>query len=258
METRANYVLIGVFTLAVILGAFGFVWWFQRAGDAGSRASYEVVFDGSVSGLRTGSAVNFNGVRVGEVYDIQLDATDPRRVYVQIGVASHIPVRADTKAGLETQGLTGIAVVALIGGKLDAPPIVAESGKLPRITAETSQMQDLMQAARTVMSRVDKMLVENEQQIKEMIVEIGAAGKSVKEAADTLGNEIGAAGKSVKEAADTLGNSAEPTLKEYRLLAQDARRAVGDIARFFRELEKNPSQLVFGKKNTEAPAQQRR
>ena len=240
METRANYVLIGVFTLAVILGAFGFVWWFQRAGDAGSRATYEVVFDGSVSGLRAGSAVNFNGVRVGEVYDIQLDVNDPRRVFVQIGVASHIPVRADTKAGLETQGLTGIAAVALTGGKLDAPPIVAESGKLPRITAETTQMQDLMQAAKTVMSRVDKMLIENEQHIKEMIVEIGAAGKSV------------------KEAADTLGNSAEPTLKEYRLLAQDARRAVGDIARFFRELEKNPSQLVFGKKNTEPPAQQRR
>ena len=34
METRANYLLIGVFTLAVIFGAFGFVWWFQRAGDA--------------------------------------------------------------------------------------------------------------------------------------------------------------------------------------------------------------------------------
>ena len=40
METRANYVLIGVFTLAVIVGAFGFVWWFERASDSGSRVSY--------------------------------------------------------------------------------------------------------------------------------------------------------------------------------------------------------------------------
>jgi phospholipid/cholesterol/gamma-HCH transport system substrate-binding protein len=39
METRANYLLIGVFTLAVIFGAFGFVWWFQRVGDVSSRAN---------------------------------------------------------------------------------------------------------------------------------------------------------------------------------------------------------------------------
>ena len=29
METRANYVLIGAFTLAVVLAGFGFVLWFS-------------------------------------------------------------------------------------------------------------------------------------------------------------------------------------------------------------------------------------
>ena len=235
METRANYVLIGVFTLVVILGAFGFVWWFERAGTASTRASYEVVFDGSISGLRTGSAVNFNGVRVGEVYGIRLDAGDPRRVIVQIGIASHIPVRADTKAGLESQGLTGIAAVSLIGGRMDAPPLQAEKGMAPRLSAETTQSQDLMQSAKTAMGRVDKMLKENEQQIKEMITQIGAAAKSVREVADNLGETTG------------------PTLKEYQQLAKDARRAVADISRFVRELEKNPSQIIFGRSNAPAP-----
>jgi phospholipid/cholesterol/gamma-HCH transport system substrate-binding protein len=67
METRANYVLIGLFTLAVIAGAFGFVYWFNTIGGAGERATYRIVFDGSVSGLRTGASVLFNGIRVGEV-----------------------------------------------------------------------------------------------------------------------------------------------------------------------------------------------
>ena len=39
METRANYVLIGLFTLAVIVGAFGFVYWFNTIGGAGERAA---------------------------------------------------------------------------------------------------------------------------------------------------------------------------------------------------------------------------
>ena len=45
METRANYVLIGAFTLAVVLGVFGFVYWFQNIGGTGERAFYKVQFE---------------------------------------------------------------------------------------------------------------------------------------------------------------------------------------------------------------------
>lgn len=243
METRANYVLVGVFTLAVILGAFGFVWWFERVGDQGARTVYEVLYEGSVAGVRRGSAVNFNGIRAGEVYSLDLDKGNPNRVIVQIGISPATPVRSDTKAGLEYQGLTGIAAVSLTGGRLDAPPIVAEKGKLPRLVADVSQSQDLMQTANKVVGRIDKMLIENEQQIKEMIVQIGAAGKSVRDAADTLG-----------KTADSLGKTAEPTLLEYQHLAKDARRAVGEITKLVRDLEKNPSQIVWGKKTSPTPS----
>ena len=39
METRANYVLIGLFTLAVIVGAFGFVYWFHHVGGVARAAT---------------------------------------------------------------------------------------------------------------------------------------------------------------------------------------------------------------------------
>ncbi len=123
METKANYVVTGLFTLAVIVGAFGFIFWFQRTGGSGGEAAYRVVFDGSVAGLRTGAAVTFNGIRVGEVADLALDARDPRKVVALFKLERAVPVRADTKAGLAFQGLTGLAEVSLTGGSADAGPL---------------------------------------------------------------------------------------------------------------------------------------
>ena len=116
METRANYVLIGVFTLAVVVGIFAFVWWFQRLGTGEAKATYEIYFDGPVSGLRRGAGVNFNGIRVGEVQSLALVPDIPRAVVAIVEVAKSTPIRTDTKVTLEYQGLTGIASVALIGG----------------------------------------------------------------------------------------------------------------------------------------------
>ena len=63
METRANYVVTGAFTLAVIAGVFSFIFWFHNSGSGGERASYRVVFTGSVSGLRSGGSTAFASAR---------------------------------------------------------------------------------------------------------------------------------------------------------------------------------------------------
>ena len=121
METRARYALIGVFMLAVIVAGFAFVYWLNNTGGIGARASYQVRFQSSVSGLLVGSAVLFNGIRVGEVTDLQLDAKNPSNVIATIGVVPGTPIRADTDVNVETQGLTGGAVISLRGGSGDAP-----------------------------------------------------------------------------------------------------------------------------------------
>ena len=114
METRANYVVIGMFTLAVVAGVFGFVYWFQNIGGTGERAIYRVEFEGSVSGLRTGGSVLFNGIRVGEVTGLALNPKRPQAVIATISIDKSIAVRSDTEAGLEFQGLTGIASAEFI------------------------------------------------------------------------------------------------------------------------------------------------
>ena len=78
METRANFVLIGSFTLAVIAAAFGFVLWFQSLHTTKARSPIRIIFEGPATGLRNGGSVNFNGIRVGEVISVKLD--NPRRV----------------------------------------------------------------------------------------------------------------------------------------------------------------------------------
>src|ERR671912_633572 len=113
METRANYALIGIFTLAVVAAGFLFVYWFS-GGDTGQRRQpVRVVFSGPVSGLSKGSVVTFNGIRVGEVTDIRLLPEDPRRVATVIEVDRATPIRTDTRARLDFQGLTGVATIGL-------------------------------------------------------------------------------------------------------------------------------------------------
>ena len=116
METRAPYALIGAFVLVVIGAAFGFVYWLHNTSSLTERTIYRIRFENTVSGLLTGAAVLFNGIRVGEVTALALDASNPNLVTATIAVAAGTPVRADTKVGLDFQGLTGVPVVTLQGG----------------------------------------------------------------------------------------------------------------------------------------------
>ena len=130
METRANYALIGAFTLATIAAAFLFVYWFSGNQNPAGLKSYRVVFTSSVSGLSRGSSVLFNGLRVGEVTTIDL-GEDPSQVYAMIDVDRRTPVKTDTNARLEYQGLTGFAAVALSGGSADEPAARSERARRP-------------------------------------------------------------------------------------------------------------------------------
>jgi phospholipid/cholesterol/gamma-HCH transport system substrate-binding protein len=167
METRAPFVVVGAFVLAAIAAAFGFVYWLHNTGSLGPRATYHVQFDGSVPGLLVGAAVLFNGIRVGEVTDLGLASDSPRRVNAAISVSSATPVRSDTRVGLEFQGLTGVPVIALEGGKL-----LTNSGAVPTLIAEPGAGQGMTQAARDALRRVDSVLAENSEPIKSTIANL--------------------------------------------------------------------------------------
>jgi len=161
METRARYALIGLFMLAVIAASFAFVYWLENKGGFGQRDYYRLRFDSSVSGLLAGSAVLFNGIRVGEVTGLTLDAAHPEDVVVTIGVVPNTPVRSDTQVGLESQGLTGGAAITLVGGSASAPPPEATDGELPLLTAAPGAGQDWASLGREALRKLNDILDAN-------------------------------------------------------------------------------------------------
>jgi phospholipid/cholesterol/gamma-HCH transport system substrate-binding protein len=161
METRARYALIGAFMFAVILASFAFVYWLENTGGFGERDAYRLRFDSSVSGLQSGSAVLFNGIRVGEVTRLTLDPDQPDQVIATIGVVRGVPVRSDTVVGIESQGLTGAAAVTLTGGNASSPPLEAVNGELPVLSAEPGAGQDWQSLGREVLNKLDTILTDN-------------------------------------------------------------------------------------------------
>ncbi len=172
MEIRARYVLVGLFTLAVIIGGFAFVYWLQNAGGFGKRVSYEIRFSNTVSGLLTGSPVLFNGIRVGEVTALRLVPENPRAIDATIAIADGAPVRADTLVSLEFQGLTGVAVVTLTGGSDHSPPPPKGPGGRPVLTASEGAGESMTESARRVLGRLDKILADNTADVRSIISNI--------------------------------------------------------------------------------------
>ncbi len=174
MESRARYILIGVFVFVTILGGFGFVYWLHAVGGLGDRAVYRIGFENSVSGLRTGAGVLFNGVRVGEVTGIALSPQNPHQVFVTVSVQRGTPIRADSEARIEVQGLMGSPSVAITGGSPALPPLVPSGGEAPVLTASPSAGFDLTQTARQALERVNSILAENAQPFHEIVTNIDA------------------------------------------------------------------------------------
>ena len=152
METRANYALVGLFTLVVIIGIFGFIYWFKTFGVETAQKTYFVHFESPVSGLMNGAEVEFNGLKVGSVTELSLNPKDPRQVEARISIGANTPVKTDTKASLKTGGITGVAWVALEGGSAGAPPL--PPGGV--ISATGSDLQALLQTAQKLSVKADK------------------------------------------------------------------------------------------------------
>jgi phospholipid/cholesterol/gamma-HCH transport system substrate-binding protein len=207
MESRANYALVGLFTLAVIAAMFGFAYWFG-SGGGGRKQDVRVIFTGTVTGLGRGSSVLFNGLRVGEVKQIGLQPDDPRRIFGVIEVDNTTPLRVDTRARIEAQGLAGVVALQLIGGEPNAPVLQAGPGEpLPTIIAERSELQDIIETVRNVAKKADDVLGNLDELIKDNSASISNTVRNVEKFSKALGDNSGSIDKlmvSFGQIADTI------------------------------------------------------
>ena len=209
METKANYALIGAFTLIVIVAAFGFVFWFSGGDKPANRKAYRIVFSSSVSGLSRGAYVLFNGLRVGEVTKIDL-ADNPSFVFALVELDPRTPVKTDTRARLEYQGLTGVASVALTGGSPSAAELAPTGGAPAEIVADRSDFQNILETMQNLSGRLDKVLDKTDRLVDENAGTITSILKNV----DSFSKSLADNSSGLQEFATTLAEVAR-SLKPF-------------------------------------------
>lgn len=161
METKANYVLIGAFTLAVFVFILLFALWASNYASQKQWREYDVIFNESVTGLSEGNAVQYNGISVGTVQDLSLMPNDPRQVVARIRLQADTPVKVDTRAKLTLTGLTGTTIIQLTGGSPGAAPLRATADReVPVIPTSPSALQNIAATADRIVARVDEILSE--------------------------------------------------------------------------------------------------
>lgn len=182
METRANFIIIGAFTLLGILGGLGFFLWLASVQIDRQYAQYGVLFD-NVSGLDQSADVLFNGVSVGRVVGIRIWEKNPSKVYVAVEIDANTPIAIDTVAQLESQGVTGVAYIALSGGspgsalltpEADGPPIIAS--RQSSFQSLVSSAPDLLEDASTIIKQLEQLTgAENQEYVRSILENVDNA-----------------------------------------------------------------------------------
>lgn len=250
METKANYVLVGIFTIAALVAAFAFVYWTSAIGDRGETVTLRVRIPGSASGLGRGSAVLFNGVKVGDVRRVFIDVLNPKVAIADAEIDRLTPITKSTQADIGLAGLTGQANIELKGADLDEPNLLdqaEEQDTIAEITANPSAVTNLLQTAQDIFKRADSVLselegftqdvrgpltktVQNTQKFSDALARNADGVDKFLESVSALSEELaGVSGKldGTLKAAEGLLNSVDP--EKIKAIVANVEEFTGDL-----------------------------
>ena len=250
METKANYVIVGIFTVVAIISAFAFVYWTSAIGDRGETATLRIRIPGSASGLGRGSAVLFNGVKVGDVRRVYIDVQNPKVAIADAEIDRLTPITKSTQADIGLAGLTGQANIELKGADLNEPnllDVAEEQDTIAEIIANPSAVTNLLQTAQDIFTRADRVLselegftkevrgpltatVENTQKFSEALARNSDGVDKFLASVAALSEELaGVSGKldGTLKAAESLLNSVDP--EKIRTIVANVEEFTGDL-----------------------------
>ncbi len=275
MERKAHFALIGLFTFALIAGAFGFVYWLHHSSGKKQEVAYRVIFNSPVAGLQVGSSVLFNGIRVGEVTRLRLDADKPSQVIAVLAVNKSTPIRSDTHVSLQFMGLTGVASISLKGVSATTPLIEREEGEPPTLRADPSASQDVMQAARDALNKAEELVASNQQALHRTIENLATFTdalarnsenvdeimKNTKELTVSLRSNVDAVMYNAREAtasinvlAINLDKRTDDVANGINRMTATATRQIDLAGRALTDLAHNPQRILFGGGSDSTPA----
>jgi phospholipid/cholesterol/gamma-HCH transport system substrate-binding protein len=277
METKANYVAVGVFVLVCNFALVLAVLWLAGAQYREEFTLYRVNFQGAVTGLGPGTVVRYNGIDAGTVQDVTPDPRDPRITTATLRVNPAFQPRQNSMASLESQGLTGVSYVEITGGTPDSPLLTARPGEdIPVITYRPSTIQQLTQSAPQLLERLNNMadrgndLLNEENRaafaallvnLRDLSASLNAQTQNLEQSindvvadldqtSDRFEQAMASADMAAQEVA-TLARDTDTVVKrgaiaEMNQLVGDARALVASLTRLTSELERQPTQLLFG------------
>ena len=280
METKANYVAVGAFVLACVIGLVVTIMWLAGVQYAQEYSYYEANFKGPVTGLGKGTVTRYNGIDVGRIADLHFDPNDPQSVIVLLQVQPGLNIREDSIASIDSQGLTGGAYVEISGGTAKSHLLTAKPGqKYPIIRTKQSGLLQLEQSAPEVVAklnvaatRINDLLNDNN---RRAIAHVLANLDETTEIIARHSADIDGILKNTNEATANLNKASanlQPTLDHVDLtvtkfgkvatdadafingdgLAQlssligDLRRLVTNLNKFSDQLNRSPTSLLFG------------
>jgi phospholipid/cholesterol/gamma-HCH transport system substrate-binding protein len=256
MERNANYGLVGLVSLILFVGVVVFIFWLAKLQFTQNFDTYDILFTEPVRGVSEGGEVHFNGIKVGEVTKLALDRRNPSRVIARIRVTSETPIRVDSRATLEPQGVTGVNYIQITAGT-PSKKLLKETvpkGEVPVILSQQSTLSGLLEGggnvlARTVeaLDRVNRVLSDQNirtftatmsdmqaftaelRERKEVIADADRALQKAEEAADSVTKLANSTNDLVNtDGKRTLANAADAA-EEVKAAAKDARTMIGKL-----------------------------
>ena len=233
METRANYVLIGTFSIVVVALLIGFALWAAKFASDSEWREYDVVFSEAVTGLGIGGTVQYNGITVGAVRKMVIDPVDPEKVLVRIRIDASTPIKIDTEAQLAIVGLTGISQIQLKSFKANSPDLIGtEKYPIPRISAKESALSKLFSSTGDISTTASNLLLRLNKTFSD---------ENIKNLSDTLEN--------LEKISGTISDERQ----DLALLIHDARTAVAKLDSTLKSVDSMALKLDQGVVN-ELPA----
>ena len=229
MERDAHYAAVGIATIALLAALAVFTIWLARLQFNSEYDVYDIVFYGPVRGLSEGGEVHFNGIRVGEVTDLNLDPNKGDQVIARIRVDATTPVRVTSRAQLEPQGITGLNYIQITAGNPNSNILKEQypDNVVPVIQSQPSPIAELLSGSGTVLAQtVDALNRINRVLSDDNVRSFSTSLKNI----ESLTTELEAR-KGMLEQLEQALTRANAAVGEYEQLAISTRRVVeGDGA----------------------------
>ncbi len=250
METRANYLLVGIVVIMAVTAIFTFFIWLSGGPNKSQYTQVMIYFPGSVSGLSQGSQVRYRGVQVGNVATITLDPQAPDQVHVLVNVLKTTPLYEDMRADLQMLGITGLSFIELTGFSAESKPLIRhDHDPYPIIYGSESALEKMMSNIPVLLQSytdvaytiLDTLNEQNRIAFSESLKNINVFTKELADSREQMNKIL----EKTNSLTTHLDNFSQNGLVELEFLLHDTRAAVNQINTLTETLNENPSNILF-------------